>query len=244
MGTNMLVFHNDSDTSYANYAGNLSSMSSATTAVTLNFASTVGTSASNDVIVLTVTAGQEEQVMEDIAGALSNLRAGMTVVADDKNSKYLVPGVTALASVSVDNGAGTFKNLIAATFTDSDTGGVDNRIVATNANSGSLFVVNAATDAASTIYLPASPIDGWNAKFQASAANGAHSITITAGGAATTFYGVSLQAGDTVEHTGTASAVIAASDFKLGDWVEVTYNGTQWFITGIFDTAASLAVGS
>ena len=50
----MLVFHNDSDTSYANYAGNLSSMSSATTAVTLNFASTVGTSASNDVIVLTV----------------------------------------------------------------------------------------------------------------------------------------------------------------------------------------------
>ena len=244
MGQNMLVFHNDSDTSYANYAGNLSSMSSATTAVTLNFASTVGTSASNDVIVLTVTAGQEEQVMEDIAGALSNLRAGMTVVADDKNSKYLVPGVTALASVSVDNGAGTFKNLIAATFTDSDTGGVDNRIVATNANSGSLFVVNAATDAASTIYLPASPINGWNARFQASAANGAHTITMTAGGAATTFYGVSLQAGDTVEHTGTASAVIAASDFKLGDWVEVTYNGTQWFITGIFDTAASLAVGS
>ena len=240
----MLVFHNDSDTSYANYAGNLSSMSSATTAVTLNFASTVGTSASNDVIVLTVTAGQEEQVMEDIAGAFSNLRSGMTVVADDKNSKYLVPGVTALASVSVDNGAGTFKNLIAATFTTADTGGVDNRIVATNANSGSLFVVNAATDAVSTIYLPASPIDGWNARFQASAANGAHTITMTAGGAATTFYGVSLQAGDTLEHTGTASAVIAASDFKLGDWVEVTYNGTQWFITGIFDTAASLAIGS
>ena len=244
MGTNMLVFHNDSDTSYANYAGNLSSMSSATTAVTLNFASTVGTSASNDVIVLTVTAGKEEAVMEALAGAMADLGAGMTVVADDKNSVYLVPGVTALASVSVDNGAGTFKSLVAATFTTSDTGAVDNRIIATNAHSGSLFVVNAATDAASTIYLPTSPIDGWNAKFQASAANGAHAITMTAGGAATTFYGVSLQAGDTVEHTGTASAVIAASDFKLGDWFEVAYNGTQWFITGIFDTAASLAVGS
>ena len=244
MGQNMLVFHNDSDTSYANYAGNLSSMSSATTAITLNFASTVGTSASNDVVVLTVTAGYEEAAMEAIAGAIANARAGMTVIADDKNSKYIHEHVTALASISVDNGAGTFKNLIAATFTDADTGGVDNRIVATNANSGSLFVVNAATDAASTIYLPTSPIDGWNAKFQASAANGAHAITMTAGGAATTFYGVSLQAGDTVEHTGTASAVIAASDFKLGDWVEVTYNGTQWFITGIFDTAASLAVGS
>ena len=241
----MLVFHNGSDTSYANYAGNLSSMSSATTAVTLNFASTVGTSASNDVVVLTVTAGYEEQVMEFLSTVLARgTRRGMTVVADDQNSIYSHDKVTAVASISVDNGAGTFKNLIAATFTTADTGLVDNRIIATNANSGSLFVVNAATDAASTIYLPASPIDGWNAKFQASAANGAHTITITAGGAATTFYGVSLQAGDTVEHTGTASAVIAASDFKLGDWVEVTYNGTQWFITGIFDTAASLAVGS
>ena len=57
----MLVFHNDSDTSYANYAGNISSISSATTAITLNFASTVGTSASNDAIVLTVTAGKEEE---------------------------------------------------------------------------------------------------------------------------------------------------------------------------------------
>ena len=243
---NMLVFHNDSDTSYANYAGNLSSMTSAATAVTLNFASTVGTSASNDVIVLTVTAGKEEEVMEALAGAFAERRSGMTVVASDVSgkTKYLVPGITAVNSISVDNGAGTFKSLVPATFTDADTGGVDNRIIATNAHSGSLFVVNAATDAASTIYLPASPIDGWNAKFQASAANGAHAITITAGGAATTFYGVSLQAGDTVEHTGTASAVIAASDFKLGDWFEVAYNGTQWFITGIFDTAASLAVGS
>ena len=64
MANNMLVFHNDSDTSYANYAGNLSSMTSATTAITLNFASTVGTSASNDAIVLTVTAGKEEEAME------------------------------------------------------------------------------------------------------------------------------------------------------------------------------------
>ena len=60
----MLVFHNGSDTSYANYGGNLSSISSATTAITLNFASTVGTTASNDVVVLTITAGQEEAVME------------------------------------------------------------------------------------------------------------------------------------------------------------------------------------
>jgi hypothetical protein len=238
----MLVFHNDSNTSYANYAGNLSSMSSATTAVTLNFASTVGTSASNDVIVLTVTAGQEEQVMEDIAGALSNLRAGMTVIADDKNSIYLVPGVTALASISVDNGAGTFKAIVPATFTDADTGGVTSRIVTTNAMSGSLVLVGSVTTADSTIYLPASPIDGFNIKFLCTVASADDTITITAGGASTAFYGVTLQAGDTVEHTGTTSAVIADDDLKLGDWVEFKYDATKWHVTGMFDTAASMAI--
>ena len=218
-------------------------MSSATTAITLNFASTVGTTASNDVVVLTVTAAFEEEVMEVLSSAIANPpKSGMLVIADDQNSKYFHDKITAVASISVDNGAGTFKNVIPATFTTADTGLVDNRIVCTNAHSGSLFDVNAATDASSTIYLPASPIDGWNARFQASAANGAHTITVTAGGSALTMYGVTLQAGDTVEHTGTASAVIAASDFKLGDWVEFTYNGSEWFTTGIFDTAASMAV--
>ena len=238
----MLVFHNDSDTSYANYAGNLSSMSSATTAVTLNFASTVGTSASNDSVVLTVTAGQEEAVMEGLAGAFAEARSGMTVIADDKNSKYLLSGITALASISVDNGAGTFDNVVAATFTTADTGGVDNRIIATNAHSGSVFTVNAGTDANSTIYLPASPITGWNCKFLCNHPSDTHTITITENGASTAFQGVTLQAGDTVEHTGTTSAVIANDDFKLGDFFEVSWDGTIWNITGMFDTAASLAV--
>ena len=238
----MLVFHNDSDTSYANYAGNISSISSATTAITLNFASTVGTSASNDAVVLTVTAGQEEAAMEALAGAVSNLRAGMTVVADDKNSKYLIAGITAVSSISVDNGAGTFDNVIPATFTTADTGGVDNRIIATNANSGSVFTVNAGTDAASTIYLPASPITGWNCKFLCNHSSDAHTITITENGASTAFQGLSIQAGGHVEHTGTTSAVIAASDFKLGDFFEVSWDGTIWNISGSFDTSASMAV--
>ena len=241
MGSNMLVFHNDSDTSYANYAGNISSISSATTAITLNFASTVGTSASNHAIVLTVTAGKEEEAMEALAGAFSNLRAGMTIVADDKNSKYLVPGVTAVSSISVDNGAGTFDSVIPATFTTADTGGVDNRIIATNANSGSIFTVNAGTDAASTIYLPASPIDGWNAKWICNHPSDAHSITITENGASTAFMGIG-DSGDAIDAlTGTTSVVIAASDFKLGDWFETTWDGTIWRFHGQFQTDASVS---
>ena len=238
----MLVFHNGSDTSYANYAGNLSSMSSATTAITLTFAKTVGTTASNDVVVLTVTAAYEEQVMEFLSSVIARgNRRGATIVADDQNSIYSHDKITAVASISVDNGAGTFKSVVPATFTTADTGLVDNRIVCTNAHSGSVFTVNAGTDASSTIYLPDAPITGWNAKFLCNHPNDAHTITITENGESTPFQGVTLQAGDTVEHTGTTSAVIVASDYKLGDWFECSWDGTIWDITGIFDTAASLA---
>ena len=233
----MLVFHNDSDASYANYAGNLSSMSSAATAVTLNFASTVGTSASNDSVVLTVTAGQEEAVMEGLAGAFAEARSGMTVVADDVNSKYLLPGITALASISVDNGAGTFKSVVPATFTTADTGGVDNRIVCTNAHSGSLFTVDAGTDAAATIYLPDAPITGWNARFICNHPSDGHTITITENGESTPFQGLTMQQGTTVEHTGSTSMVIATSDFHLGDWLEFSWDGTIWHVTGMLDVA-------
>ena len=239
----MLVFHDGSNSSYANWAGNLSSISSSALAVTLNFAKTVGTTASNDSVVLTVDTGYEEAVVEHIANLLASVN-GMVVVADDENSTYVHDKISACASISVDNGAGTFKSVVAATFSTADTGGVDNRIIATNAHSGSVFTVNAGTDAASTIYLPDAPITGWNARFLCNHPSDAHTITITENGEATAFQGVSLQAGDTVEHTGTASAVIAASDFKLGDWFECSWDGTIWNITGMFDTAASLAVGS
>ena len=227
----MLVFHNGSNVSYANNAGNLSSMSSATAAITLRFASTVGTTAANDIVVLTVTAGKEEAAMEQLAGLFGKgTRRGMSVVADDQNSKYLIDAITAVNSISVDNGSGTFKSLIPATFTTADTGGTDNAIVVTNADSGSEFVVTATTDAA--------PIDGFNARFSALIASGAHTITI-----AGAFYGITLQAGDTVELAlGSTSAVIAASDFKKGDFFDIIYTGSAYHISGMFDTASSLAV--
>ena len=111
-------------------------------------------------------------------------------------------------------------------------------------DSGKIFMCVQNGTADVEIFLPklTTEIAGWHAKFIAAAANGAHTITITAGGASTAFAGVTLQAGDTVEHTGTASAVIAASDFKLGDFFEVMFDGTKFHITGMFDTASSLAV--
>ena len=229
---NMLVFHNDSDTSYANFAGNLSSMSSSTTAVTLRFLGqgASATATSTDAIVLTVTAGQEEQVIEDIAGALANLRDGMTVVADDKNSKYLVPGVTAVSSISVDSGAGTFKNIIVGAFSSDD-------IAVTNAQSGSVITVPTTGDN-STITLPTSPVDGFNARFVCEADSGAHTITV-----AGEFEGCVSAHQDVDQLDNTTNVQIANSSFKIGDWFEVVYSGSagKYKISGCFITNGAIA---
>ena len=228
----MLVFHNASNTSYANFAGNLSSMSSSTTAVTLRFLGQGAsvTATSTDVVVLTVTAGQEEQVMEDIAGAMANLRAGMTVVADDQNSKYLVPGVTAVSSISVDSGAGTFKNVVVGAFASND-------IAPTTAQSGSIITVPV-TGANSTITLPTTPPDGTNYTFICEAASAAHTIII-----AGSFEGYINNGGDIDTATGTATLTIASNKFEIGDTLELTYAATaaNWKVAGAFLTDASCA---
>ena len=231
----MLVFHNDSDTSYANYAGNLSSMSSTTGAVTLRFLGQGAsvTATSTDAVVLTVTAGEEENVMEALASSIANARIGMTVVASDVSGKtsYLVPGITAVSSISVDTGAGTFKNVIVGAFASND-------IAVTNAQSGSLVTIPT-TGAASTITLPSSPVDGANYRFVCEADNGAHAITIA--GAFEGIVGLAGVAGNTLDNT--TNVVIAASKFKIGDFIEVVYSGSAggYKISGSFITAGAIA---
>ena len=224
----MLVFHNASNTSYANYADNLTSISSATTAVTLRFIGqgASATATSTDAVVLTVTAGKEEEMVELIAGAVAEARSGVTVVADDENSKYLHGNITAVDSISVDTGAGTFKNIIVGAFSSND-------IAVTNAQSGSLVTIPT-TGAASTITLPTSPVDGANYRFVCEADNGAHTITV-----AGEFEGIVVDAGDGVTQIdGTSSFVVAASKFKIGDFFEVVYSGSAggYKINGVFKT--------
>tara|TARA_R110002124_G_scaffold241001_1_gene406248 strand:+ start:88 stop:819 length:732 start_codon:yes stop_codon:yes gene_type:complete len=238
---NMLVFHNGGDTSYANYASNLSSMSSVTTAVTLRFASTVATAVANDSVVLTVTAGKEEEVMEALAFAMTNATSGMTVIADDQNSVYYNPGITALASVAVDNGAGQFKNVIVGLFDGSGAAGsgmdTAHNMTFTNAQSGSLVTVPT-TGAASTITLPTAPIDGFNLEFVCEAASGsAHEIEI-----AGAFEGNVHIVNAVVLLDNTSDVTIGAGDFEIGDQFRIIYSGSAggYKIDGTFITAAAI----
>jgi len=238
MNGGMVVFHNGTNVSYANHSSNLTSMSSATTAITLRFLGqgASATATSTDAVVLTVDAGKEEIVMEFIASVMANPAKGMQVIADDNSSYYSHQNITAVDSISVDSGAGTFKNVIVATFTTADTGGVDNNVTLTNANSGSLVTLGA-TDATSTITLPASPVDGCNYHFFCETDNSAHEIEI-----AGEFEGIVSVADVFTTLDNTSDITIGASDFKVGDHFELIYSGAaaKWKVTGAFITAAAI----
>tara|TARA_R100000306_G_C4331938_1_gene120686 strand:- start:28 stop:765 length:738 start_codon:yes stop_codon:yes gene_type:complete len=243
MNTGFLVFHNASDTSYANTAGALTGISSTTTAVTLKFNNLTSiTTTSSDSVVLTVTAGYEEAVVEWLAQVASNPAKGMVVIADDQNSVYAHDRITAVSSISVDSGAGTFKNVIVGLLDGSGTagGGMDTAhdMTFTTAQSGSLITVPT-TGATSTITIPQSSIpDGTNYRFVCEADSGAHTITLLGA-----FEGVVDINSSAVQLDNTTNIVIASSDFKIGDWFEIVYSGTAggWKISGAFQTASAIA---
>ena len=243
MNTGFLVFHNASNTSYANTAGALTGISSTTTAVTLKFNNLTSiTTTSSDSVVLTVAAGYEEAVVEWLAQVASSPNKGMVVIADDQNSVYAHDKITAVSSISVDSGAGTFKNVIVGLLDGSGTagGGMDTAhdMTFTTAQSGSLITVPT-TGATSTITIPQSSIpDGTNYRFVCEADSGAHTITLLGA-----FEGVVDINSSAVQLDNTTNIVIASSDFKIGDWFEIVYSGTAggWKISGAFQTASAIA---
>ena len=233
MNGGMIVFHNGTNVSYANHSSNLSSMSAATQAITLRFLGQGAsvTATSTDAVVLTVTAGKEEEVMEFIAGVMAKPgRRAMTVIADDNLGIYSHDGITAVSSISVDTGAGTFKNIIVGAFATND-------LAVTNSQSGSIITVPT-TGGDSTITLPTAPIDGFNARFVCEADSGTHTITV-----AGAFEGCVSVHQDSDKLDNTTNVVIADDSFKIGDWFEVVYSGTAggYKISGCFLTNTAIA---
>ena len=104
-GQNYLVFHNDSNDSYCNTSANFRGADVGTTFIDLYFASsTSGASTANayDKIRLTVTATYEEVALEGVMAGFAGSKGGaVTVIADDKNSKYIHERVTAVASITL-----------------------------------------------------------------------------------------------------------------------------------------------
>ena len=238
MNGGMVVFHNASNTSYANHSSNLSSMSSSTNAITLRFLGqgASATATSTDAVVLTVNTGKEEEVMEFLASVLANPQHGMQVVADDQNSYYSHQEITAVSSISVDSGAGTFKNVI-------DKAATANVLEITNADSGSIVYLRN-NGAGCEIRLPLAPVDGFNFKLVAKQDMDGNNYDIKAtSGGPTAFEGV-VQEGDAAptSETGTAQVRITGANFEMGDYLEFVYNDTasKYYFDGMCATASAV----
>ena len=236
---NMLVFHDGSNVSYANYASNLSSISSAANAVSLRFLGQGSSSSGTDAVVLTVSTGQEETVMEELASMMATGR-GMMVVADDQNSRYALGGITAVNSISTNTGAAHIENVIVTT--------VDRTLTA--AESGSTVMVN---HAAREITLPAAQA-GLNFKIGFYIDTTAGAKVLAAAG--DSFFGTltvnsttkTKNSAQSIDHA-TSIGTVASYDTldfthdsqtlagKAGDMIElVCVDGTAWMVSGSLAT--------
>lgn len=107
-------------------------------------------------------------------------------------------------------------------------------IPVTQQQSGATFMVNS-TGANSTISLPAHQ-DGLHYRFLCVGDSGAHTITI-----AGDFVGNILLVSSTASMVGGSQLQIAASDFKIGDHLELVSYGSKWHVTGALKTTSAIA---
>ena len=94
-------FQTGSDDASAFQTKHIYAIDASSAAVTVYFTGESGTLLSN--VALTVTAGQEEAVVQALCGfASSRVGYGRMIIADDANSTYCHAGITACAAISLD----------------------------------------------------------------------------------------------------------------------------------------------
>tara|TARA_R100001594_G_scaffold62845_1_gene97227 strand:- start:52 stop:825 length:774 start_codon:yes stop_codon:yes gene_type:complete len=205
----MVVFHTLADDSYMNSVANFKGADvTSNTEITMYFGSASAQAGFGyDSVLLNITAGTEVAVMETIGAAMASpRRSGITVIADDINSKYVHDSITSCGNINI----ATNKSLVK---TDVITAG---RAITAD-ESGTTFVLNVAT--ADWTLPAASP--GLNYKFilgidpDASCSIGANSGDC--------FYGtvsvISSSADNTeVQHVTRAAAIAAPGNHDFLDF--------------------------
>ena len=104
----------------------------------------------------------------------------------------------------------------------------------TQADSGKVFMLNSATEFATTLPAPAS---GLHYKFICKAAPASASYTIVTNGSANIFIGgineLEVDTGDDGPYDADGDTITFVDAVAVvGDWVEMISDGTSWYITG------------
>jgi hypothetical protein len=252
-GQNYVIFHNDGNDSYMNTTANFRGADVGALFIDVYFKAAAvgnaGTSAGYDKVRLTVTTAYEEVALEMLAGIMagSGPKGKVTVIADDKNSKYAVDHVTAVASITL-SATGTFKAVESITPSGDGTGatGDANTKQLETYDSGKTFFINCGTNTAA-FRLPA--VSGsagvtYRFIFDVSSDNEATKDFILSSDANDeNIMGVMLDAGAVNDGVITTSVVkIDSSDGTIsgGDRLEVICDGTNWYITNAETLTAAM----
>ena len=234
---NFVVFHNDSDSSYMNSADNFRGAEiGAATKIDIYFesAGSVMNGGSYDRVRLTVgTAGDEEKALEAIAGAMQGNKSGLTVIADDKNSKYFSDFFT---------GVDSFTTASQSMFTVTED--VAAGKVLTAGDSGKIFMINQASAYNITLPNATDAGAGWNARFIVGTV-GAYNVAVIAtdsDGDNIHVRGFDLE--NAAQTAGTGNDVINFINGAIkGDEMTITCDGTSYYAISFANEKAHITVG-
>ena len=234
---NFVVFHNDSDSSYMNSADNFRGAEIGTAQrIDLYFESALstGVGGSYDRVRLIVsTAGDEEKALEAVASAMQGNKSGLTVVADDKNSKYFsdyFTGVDSFTTASL-NQRRIVENIAAAKDIEAS-------------DSGKWFTID--QDSAFAITLPtvAQAGAGWFADFVIND-EGANAVTIIPDTSEDVVLGF-VMSGDGGSGNSTDSTAVDEIKFisgaQKGDRVSIFCDGTSMYAYCMAHDAAHIEI--
>jgi len=216
-----LIFHTAADDSYMNTVDNFRGADAGAEFIDVYFASaTLGSAASgHDKVRLTVTNGEEDRAIEQLANAMTR-NSSVIVVADDVNSVYSCQDVTAVGTITLAS-QGTMLTTeaitVAKTLDASD--------------SGKTFMMSSAAGAY-TVTLPvaANLVAGTHYKFVTLEDTPTNDITIAAGSAI-----IDLVVNDSQGDAGPSTAGTAVSNIlieaasKQGDVLEIFTDGTTYY---------------
>ena len=224
-GQNYLVFHNDSNDSYANTSANFRGADVGTTFIDLYFnTATIGAnSGAYDKVRLTVTATYEEAALEGVMAGFAGGRSGaVTVIADDKNSKYIHERVTAVASITLASQVQT--RLVEAITTTKSLEASD---------SGKVFTVDQGSAYSITLPTVAQAGAGWHATFFLVGQDN-NAVEIIPDGTEDTLRGAitSGAGGGVSAETGVDQLIFVANTAKNGERIDILCTGSFFEVSG------------
>ena len=233
-----LIFHTAADDSYMNTVENFRGADAGAEFVDMYFASATyaGTGAGFDKVRLTVTNGEEDRAIEQLANAMTR-NSSVIIIADDVNSVYSCQDVTAVGAITLASQVQTrvVEDITAAkSLAASD--------------SGKIFGLSLAAGFTVTLPAIADAGAGWHADFYVKTVTTSNAYIITEKAASDTnkiisqFLEAEVDTSDDGPHNAGHTTITFQGTPTLGDKVSIFCDGTSYFASGVTQDDAGVVL--